>query len=320
MPNEILAIFDADKKVEVSYSHFPGFAHVLDGEGLRDGAVDWDFLAKKYGTGDSGGVYIGFESDGSPRRDNNPTWQEINFSSSDPDVTERDGKYHVFFPGQRLDSYSIQAMRRGKLKPTDTYENAVQIMPVKDGKLILTERGGSDLAGKLQPAGGSCTYQWEYQENPIIDTAHHEARDEMGATLQKAKIYGIFNQVGVHINRQTIVKAEPVETMDELLSELDKGRELHHRWKHRTGDEAIARQALIESPFPNDAWESRVTHLFAHKPETYLRLLSNPSWEGRPLIDTLVADLYVLGTVDFGPEWAKEAEKLNLVQEKVVKI
>ena len=316
--NNILRMFEKGSKPPIRYNNSQGFAY-LDSDTFRNGKVQWDVLAEKYGTGKDGGVYIGFEDDGSPRKDNSLTWQEINFGSANP-VPVRDNtksQYISLDITAKLDSYSIQALRRGVLKRGNIVENAIQGILVKDGYFLLGSRGGQDQPGKLQPMpGGSVTWKESYAKNPFEDTLQSESLEEVGSKVIKPELRGIFNQVGTHINRQWLYVGEPEKDLDEIMDNLEQGRRLYLREKDRTGDEAIARAALRESDYPDDAWENTDVHKFGYDADNFLQLLSDGNWINphrvkMELIGTLPADLYIAGITEFGEEFRKEADKLN---------
>ncbi len=339
MVNEILAIFDkkhsrewniSDETIGIGSKQSGEFAHIsVIPDACIDGEVQWEVLAQYYGTGDNKGVYIGFESDGSPRKDNSPPWQEINFGSADPEIIRSWlGITRISVSGMKLDSYTIQAQRRKILpvKDSDVTENAVQGILHDGGQFMLGVRGGQDQPGKLNVLpGGSVAYKNNYYKyNPFIDAFNDECWEEAGAEIYTMQLKGIFNQKGVHTNRQFVFTAQITQSIEEIVENHRKGFELYARTKAETGDELKARRVLAESKYPADAWETRKIIVLPYDADTFLKLLSDEKWKhtrGEPaatLIGTLPATLYVVGTVDFGKDFKRAADKLPLVQKEIM--
>lgn len=319
--NHILAIFNKQKP-KISYSGIPEFVY-LRPEEIVDGNVDFPKVGKKYGLGskDAKFTLFGFNLDGSENNDYFP-WEEINFCSDNPTIKSSE----VQVVGQKLDSYTIQAIRN-KIVPikNNTIENAVQGILVKDGKFILGGRGGMDQTGTLQPIpGGSVSWKENYRVDPFTDAFFNEAKEEAGVTkITEVRLYGIFNQISKHINRQWLFKGKPNESIDQLVENIKEGIDFYDKQlkSGKTGREA--KLTLKESNYPIDVWENSNVHSFNYDEDTLLQLLSDGQWinpQGRilKLIGSLPADLYLAGVVDFGVEFKKEADKLELVKNEVV--
>ncbi len=329
MPNKILSIL-RNKSFPITWeiSTDSGFGYLEDLPTAvnSDRTVNWEVLARHYGTGDKG-IYIGFEADGSPRKDQSPPWQEINFGSVNPQVEigSQGSAYIISLVGKKLDSYTIQAMRRHKITPRDNFiDNSVQGILVKERKFLLGCRGGYDLSGTLQPIpGGSVLWKDHYNQNPIEDGFASEAEEEAGTPVLNPRLYGIFNQTGAHTNRQWLFVAEPEKSLEHIAADMVDGLELYLKEKQLTGgNDALARTALRESPYPLDSWENVSTAIFSYDADTFLRLLHDGKWislQGQEmrLIGTLPADLYLAGVVDFGSEFEQEAKKLPLIKEAI---
>lgn len=318
MPNHILRIF-GEQEPEVEYTLREGYAHLDDALLTNAGTPDWQKLAVRYGTGKNGGVYIGFDDLGNPRADNSPPWQEINFATQDPTIKES----VVAVAGQRLDSYTIQAIRRRKVDGRGLIENAVQGFLVRDGYFLLGVRGGQDQPGTLNVLpGGSVSWKDEYQFNPFHDAMADEVQEEAGTSITGAKLVGIFNQVTAHINRQWFYIARPSATLDSIIENVHQGIELYRQVKKKTGDEAVARKALWASSYPTDSWENSSIVKLPYDPETFLRLLSNGKMmvEERDckLIGSLPADLYIAGVLLAGNDFRREAASFKLVKDDIV--
>ena len=323
MPNYILAIFDKTGPApNIVYNTAPGFAYLQEAD-IVDGKVDFARVGQRYGLGSpkTTFTFFGFNKDGTPNQDYFP-WKEINFSSPNPRVT---GSL-VQVTGQRLDSYTIQAIRNRMVPAVDNnIENAIQGILVKEGKFLLGGRGGTDQAGTLQPVpGGSVGWKEKYIFDPFTDAFHAEAEEEAGAIgITNVKLYGIFNQVTKHINRQWLFRGEPQQPIDKLVENIHKGIEFYRQQLAQGKNGREAKQALRESSFPVDAWENSDAWSFNYDSETLLRLLSdgqwlNPKGISMKLIGSLPADLYIAGAVDFGPEFKREADKSEFVKKDVV--
>ncbi len=340
MPNYILDLPQGNVGIKVQ--SFCTFAHLDSIDDLTDSQLDFDRLAQKYGVGKNGKVKFGFNGDGSPSSDFEP-WQEINFGSINPFIG-KDGTLNII--GVMLDSYTIQAIRAGNFfnqsqlaalcsfSPTrgPVIENAIQGMLVKNGKFPLGLRGGTELAGRLQPIpGGSVRWKDKYVHDPFMDAFESEAKEEFGATISAARCYGVFNQVPLdpsqagHINRQWVYVGEPRSSLEDLVALTRGGIEFYRGQISQGKNGRQAKMALRESGFPEDAWENDDVWLFDYDPDTFLQLLSDGQWtssKGRvmKLIGSLPANLYMAGVADFGEEFKKKADKLELASKEIVKV
>ncbi len=135
-----------------------------------------------------------------------------------------------------------------------------------------------------------------------------EAYGEAGTTVDNLRLRGVFNQIGIHINRQWAFTATPNKDLVTIVNLHEKGLELYKKEKRRHGNEAKARQALAESEFPTDAWESNNLLPLRFSPELFLRLLRDKSNEGIPLIGSMYGSLYVIGVSEWGEDFKKEAQ------------
>ncbi len=343
MPHYVLGIFN--EGATVNHSELPGFAYIASDE-VKDRQPDFDKLAERYGAGKLGKIKNGFNDDGSKSPDFEP-WQEINFGSMNPHLNLSDDPVSVAIVSQRLDSYTIQAIRSGNflnasqleyLTSTGSgqpaiIENAIQGFLVKEGKFLLGMRygGGADLSpGLLQTVpGGSVQWKETYVHNPLRDAFDAESMEEAGARIVNAKLYGIYNLVPADpgkpgpTQRQWMHIGEPQQSIDELIGLIQAGLEFFSRQLSggKTGIEA--KQALRNSPFPDDVWENKEVWPFSYDGDTLLKLLAdgqwiNPNGKMMKFIGSLPAVLYIAGVVDFGDEFKKEAEKLELVKKEVI--
>lgn len=296
--NKILGVFSEPPKVTFSQSNSYSY---LDQTLLANGKPNWEMLHKKYGSA----VYIGFDKDGKPLEDNSPPWQEIVFASPNPIIVGD----KVSVNGMKIDSYTIQALRRRKVKFTGITENASHGFLVKDGYFLVGVRGGQDQVGTLNPLpAGAQTWKDHYTVDPITDGFMDEAYGEAGTTVDNLRLRGVFNQIGIHINRQWAFTATPNKDLVTIVNLHEKGLELYKKEKRRHGNEAKARQALAESEFPTDAWESNNLLPLRFSPELFLRLLRDKSNEGIPLIGSMYGSLYVIGVSEWGEDFKKEAQ------------
>ena len=156
MPNHILGIFK--REPHISFTQCDKYAYI-GSEGVTKGKPDWDALAARYGTGDNGGVYIGFDDMGNRRDDHSPVWQAESFGSTNPCISSRGEMKRITINGWKLDTYTIQAIRRRKVKSSPIIdeciiENAIQGLLVKDGHFLLGKRGGQDQPGTLNVLPG----------------------------------------------------------------------------------------------------------------------------------------------------------------------
>ncbi len=324
MANHILLSCTWKDTVTFNYIQQPEFAYLSEiPSALDQGKVQWDFLAHHYGTGKAGGVYIGFEDDGSPSKVNNPPWQEIVVGSLDPQVHRNDNAVRIDITGIKLDSYTIQAQRRRKVASNSVIENAIQGLLIRDGKFLLGIRGGVDQPGTLNVLpGGTVAYRVSYAANPFVDSFHAEAYEEGGVDIRDTHLLGIFNQDGAHINRQWVYAGYPKADLEEIIDHHRRGYEFYHRIRDQHGDEAKARQALQESTYPSDAWENTRLIALEYNPATLLGLLregkhSLSDGSSVACIGTLPASLYLLGVAEFGDKFKREAEEFPAVRERV---
>lgn len=328
MPNYILAVFDKERIApQIVHTAVPGFAYIQPEDCTAEGEVNFSHLEQKYGLGNPEALFtlFGYNKDGTADKDYFP-WKEIYFSTADPLVIQSEYGARVQVTGQRLDSYTIQAIRRRAVPVRGTRtDNSIQGILVKDGKFLMGERGGTELVGTLQPVpGGGVGWKSSYNTDPITDAFHLEAYEEAGTTeIKNARLYGIFNQVTQHINRQWLFKGEPEQSIDALVDKMHAGIIFYQKQlaAGKTGREA--KRALRESVHPVDAWENADAWSFSYDGEALLRLLSDGKWvnpQGKSLnlIGSLPADLYIAGVVDFGAGFKKEAEKLDFVKNEVV--
>ena len=332
MPNYILAQFPISGLIpRIQHFNTGGMAYVEPTTIVLERDELFELLYRKYA---HQLPLFGFNPDGSPNKDYFP-WQEINFGSSNPSVQDN----RVYVNGTRLDSYTIQALRKNVIPiQRDVLENAIQGMLVKSGQFMLGERGGSELAGTLQPVpGGSVVWKEgnagddmkkalynPYDYDPMTDAFHAEAYEEAGATIiTNVRLLGIFNQVTQHINRQWVFKGEPSESIDELIGKMQAGIIFYQQQlaAGKTGREA--KLALRESGHPADAWENSDVWSFNYDAETFLYLLADGRWVNPrgidiKLIGSLPADLYIAGVAQWGEEFKREVDKLEFVKKEIV--
>src|SRR3989338_1242541 len=104
-------------------------------------------------------AYIGIDDMGNRRDDHSPVWQAESFGSTNPCISSRGEMKRITINGWKLDTYTIQAIRRRKVKSSPIIdeciiENAIQGLLVKDGHFLLGKRGGQDQPGTLNVLPG----------------------------------------------------------------------------------------------------------------------------------------------------------------------
>src|SRR3989338_9418 len=328
MPNYVLATFNKTGPApRVAHTTVPGYAYLTINDLTAEGNVDFVAVASKYGLGNPDASFrlCGYDKNGDPSPDSFP-WQETNFSSGDPKITSN----LVKAVGQRLDSYTIQALRN-KVLPVqnNVVENAVQGMLARDGRFILGSRAGganaSDQGGTLQPIpGGGVRWKDSYHSDPLTDAFVAEAYEEAGATrMTGIRLYGIFNQVTQHINRQSLFIGEPEQSIGDLIGKIESGITFYQQQLAKGKSKRESRLALRESCHPMDVWENTRVWSFPYNVDTFLQLLSdghwiNPQGGKMKLIGSLPADLYIAGVVEGGPDFKKEADKLSFAQKEII--
>ncbi|HIH10618.1 TPA: NUDIX hydrolase [Candidatus Woesearchaeota archaeon] len=315
MPNTILNIFEKDTAVKVHYTRHSRFQYLDEvPDAVVNGEINWDVLQQRYGTGREGGVYIGFESDGSPKLDESPPWKELCVGSRNPLIISRDDRTLVDLQGYPLDSYTIQAQRRRKISLVlEFMENAVQGLLVRDGQFLLGIRGGMDQPQKVNVIpGGSVSYHSQ-RWDPFQAALCAEAQEEAGATVQRCSLRGIFVQDGVHLNRQWVYVARPEEELDALIAKHQVAYGVYAQMKKESGSELRARRILNERGMPVDAWENTSLVALPYTQDTLLRLISDQYLVVNdvrvPFIGTLAITLCIAGCTEFGGEFRKEVEK-----------
>jgi hypothetical protein len=324
-PNEVLAMFEKQDYVRIYFEDNLKFAYIEGKDDLvKFREVNWENLAKHYGTG-SNGIYIGFDENGNLKADNSPTWQEVSFGSKDPEIEKYGSNINqIIVQGTSIDSYTIQAMRKGLFEPgtVGVIENAVQGIVVMDKEFPLGVRYGSNT---LQVIPGGCVRRKkEYNKSPIEDAFHSETSEELGAIIEQdsVRLIGIFNQKKNHPNRQWTFVGESNDNIGSLVEKQRLAVEIYNELKIRFGDEGLARNYLKESIYVDDAWENTSLHAFSYDPETFVRLLSERNFQvpGRDKIEfnaTLFSALYLVGSFEFGKDFRKEVEKLPHFTEEI---
>lgn len=334
---EILGIFPKEKPVSLAWSREEIFAYLegVAGAVFEDGTVNYDALLERYGCGAGKGVYIWFAADGSVPRDHSPVWQEVIFASANPEIGEGQQQTSVSVQGVQMDSYTIQAMRRKIVSPSEVLPNVVHGFLVKDNYFLLGIRGGSDTVGVVQPIpAGHVAWEQKHMgyaragighlrkdvrdhfpgevKNPFLAALVVETFEEAGTVVKDPRLYGIFNQQGNHINRLWFFRTEPVGSLEGIAEQMRAGRKFYLQERARHGDEALARKALGHSPYPADTWENSDTLMLPYNGETLLRLLADKGWthQGKALgsLESLPVDAYIAGVVDFGEDFKREAE------------
>jgi hypothetical protein len=315
MVNTLLALCKTDPQIRVNleYQHplakeYPEIAGAFSSE-----EPNWDLLREEYGPGK---VYINY---GKPTE-----WREVSVALHRGDLERSLEKIRGWSPieirGRAIDSFTTQAMRRGKFSDSQWGETGIFGFSVSsDGYLIFGTRGGSESVGQIIPVpAGSVGYPQisppgKYMEgvyDPISLANELEAHEEAGIRsedIAKSSLVGVFCQDGedgrgatpnnfFYLNRLTI----PAE---EVLGRHKRAMKIYNTIK--AGDETqeeAARKGLelvatYDQTLPRDAWENK---LLDHIPKDPVKLRERVSALGNELKHGMSGCLALYYLSEFG--------------------
>jgi len=160
-------------------------------EAFQGWELNWDILRKHFGPEL---IYINFDT---PLE-----WREVGLSLSKTNFEQVIGNRNaLYFKGAKIDSFTIQAQRRGALQETNWLETAIYCFTQSPDQehLLVGTRGGSESVGEFMvvPAG-SVPYHARFEHNnQLEDAVIAEGNEEAGILpeeIQDLRLIGAFRQ------------------------------------------------------------------------------------------------------------------------------